>query len=83
MEGPGVVDQNIQTAERLQGKVHHACDLIRPRHVGGGVDGLGASLTLQPFNGVANLIRLAKAIDHNRRAGGGEGPGNTEAYPAG
>src|SRR3712207_5339488 len=79
----GIVDENVEAAEALQGEAHHPGDLARFGHVGSRIDRLAARLTSKGFKGVVDLLGLAETIDDHGGSGRGEGASDAKANAAG
>ncbi|MNN82366.1 hypothetical protein D3C81_1992940 [compost metagenome] len=61
----GVVDQDVEAAQRAVGGGHHVGDLIRLSHVGGVVEDAHAGLGRQISAGLFDDGGIAQAVQHH------------------
>ena len=79
-EGGSVVDQHVDGAETVGGRLDHGLDLTVIGHVGGYRQGLH-SQRFGVGRGAAGLIERGVVVDDNVGAGPGQGQGDASTNP--
>ena len=79
----GIVDENVNATEFLLRQRHHRADVIAIGHVGVAVDDLDVMAVGDVLADGFDLVRIAKSIEHDIGAIGGQPARNTKTDSTG
>jgi hypothetical protein len=79
----GIVHQDVESAVGFDRRFDHFRDLRRLGHVGRRMDGVHGVVRGQLRGGLGDLLPVAEAVEHHRRAVRGERAGDGESDAAG